>query len=199
MKRGPDARLVQRVAREQCGVFSKADLQTLLAESHPAGLARRVRALEEDGILRRFCRGFYVTETFDLPTLSQRLAPCSYVSFGTVLARELLIGTRPERRVIAAKTGRARTYRGIGYEIVHVHIAPHLDFGHAPSDGVQFANAEKATLDVLYFHLRGRRYPFDIYSDIDFDKLDRGRLESYLARYRNPKFVAFAMGVLRLP
>ena len=159
---------------------------------------RRVQALEETGVLRRFCRGWYVAEEFDLPTLSQRIAPHSYVSFGTVLARELLVGTRPERQVIAAKVGRTRSYTGLGYEIVHVHIASHLDFGHSASGGVQFATAEKAVLDVLYFHLRGRRYPFDPFSDIDVSRLDRRRLRSYLDRYRNPKFVVFASGVLEL-
>jgi hypothetical protein len=193
-----DARALERLARVQRGVFTKADLSTLLADPHPAGFVRRVTALEEVGVLRRFCRGFYVTESFDLPTLSQRLAPRSYVSFGTVLARELLIGSRPERQLIAAKVGRTRTYVGLGYEIVHLHIAAHLDFGHAAVDGVQIADAEKAVLDTLYFHLRGRRYTFDVYSDIDFTKLDRRRLKAYLKRYRNPKFVAFASGVLEL-
>ncbi len=191
-----DPRAVQRVAARQRGVFSKADLQSLLAESHPAAFVRRVRALEDAHTLRRFCRGWYVTEHFDPPTLSQRLAPRSYVSFGNVLAAGLLIGTRPINQVVAAKVGRSRTYTALGYEIVHVSIAPHLDFGHAPVDGVQFADAEKAVLDVLYFHLRGRRYPFDIHSGIAFDKLDRRKLDDYLRRYRNPKFVAFAMGIL---
>ncbi len=196
MKYAADVRAIRAASSSQRGVFSKADLQTLLGEPHPAGFARRFRALEANGVLRRFCRGFYVAESFDLPTLSQRIAPDSYLSFGTVLARELLIGTRPERQVMAVKTGKSRRYSGLGYEVVQLHVAPHLAFGFAASGGVRFADAEKAVLDVLYFHLRGRRYPFDIYADIDFGKLDRGRLESYLDRYRNPKFVAFVRGVL---
>lgn len=199
MKYATDARAIEKAAAAQGGVFSKADLQTLLAEPHPAAFARRYRALEKNGALRRFCRGFYVAESFDLPTLSQRIAPDSYVSFGTVLARELLIGPQPSRRVSAVKPGKSRTYEGLGYELVHLHVAPHLMFGYAPTDGVQFADAEKAVLDVLYFHLRGRRYPFDVYSDIDFSRLDRERLESHLKRYRNPKFVAFARQLVKLP
>ena len=199
MKYPADARAIERAASAQRGVFSKADLQTLLAEPHPAAFARRYLALEANGVVRRFCRGFYVTDSFDLPTLSQRIAPDSYVSFGTILARELLIGPRPSHRVVAARVGKSRTYAGLGYEVVHLHIAPHLAFGYTATDGVQLADAEKAVLDVLYFHLRGRRYPFDIYSDIDFVKLDQGRLRSYLERYRNPKFVAFVRGLLRLP
>ncbi len=196
MNKESDARAVARIASAQRGVLSKADLQTLLAERHAAAFTRRVLALERDQVLRRFCRGFYVHEPFDLPTLSQRLAPNSYVSFGTVLARELLIGARPERQLIAAKVGRARTYRGLDREIVQVQIAEHLDFGHATVAGVRFADAEKAVLDVLYFHLRGRRYAFDLYSDIDYTRLNPRRLATYLARYRNPKFIAFAERVV---
>ena len=198
MKRVVDERAIAEFAERQRGVFSKADLQVLLAEPHAAGLVRRIRNLEEGGTLRRFSRGWYVAESFDLATLSQRIAPRSYVSFGTVLARELLVGPRPDRQLIAAKVGRTRTYAAFGYEIVHVRIAPHLDFGHTPTGGVEYADPEKAVLDVLYFHLRGRPFPFDIYSDIDFGKLDRKRLNRYLDRYRNPKFIAFVRGVLEV-
>ncbi|MBM4059752.1 MAG: hypothetical protein FJ265_01450 [Planctomycetes bacterium] len=196
MKSTSDARAVARVAAAQRGVLSKADLQTLLAEPHPAAFRRRVRALERDLVLHRFCRGFYVLEPFDLPTLSQRLAPASYVSFGTVLAKELLIGTTTDRQLIAAKVGRPCSYRARGFEIVHVRIAPHLDFGHHSVAGVRWADAEKAALDVLYFHLRGRRYTFDVFSDVDYSRLDPQRLAGHLRRYRNPKFVAFAERVL---
>ncbi len=194
-----DAKWVRELAGTQRGVFSKADLQVLMAERHPAAFTRRVAALERAGVLRRFSRGIYVSEGFDLATLSQRLAPDSYVSFGNALARNLVIGTQPKRQLLAAKPGRAHQYRGLGYEIVHVHIAAHLDFGHEIVDGVRWADAEKATLDAFYFHLRGRRYPFDVYSDIDAARLDRARLELYLERYRNPRFVAFARGLLGLP
>jgi predicted transcriptional regulator of viral defense system len=193
-----DVQLVTRSAPEQRGVYSKGDLQVLLAERHPAAFQRRAQALEAAGFLRRFCRGMYVSDPFDLPTLSQQLGPESYVSFGTALARHLLIGPRPDRQLLAAKPGHSRTYRGLGVEVVHLQIARHLDFGHTVIDGVRWADAEKAVLDTLYFHLRGRRAPFDVHSDIDFAALDRGRIACYLERYRNPKFVAFARGVLDL-
>ncbi|MBK8979848.1 MAG: hypothetical protein IPM29_28455 [Planctomycetes bacterium] len=192
-----DLRLVQRAARAQRGVFTKADLQVLLGEKHPAAFARRVDALARAGGLQRFCRGFYVAEEFDLPTLSQRIEPASTVSFGTVLVRALLIGTRPDRQVIATKPGgRSRSYTGLGVEVVHLRVAAHLDFGYRVERGVRFAEPEKAVLDVLSFHLRGRRYPFDVYSDIDYARLDRAKLEQYLDRYRNPKFATFVRKLL---
>jgi hypothetical protein len=191
-----DQRLVEQHTPSQRGVWSKSDLQALLADRHPASFARRINSLIKQGTLRRFVRGHYVSREFDLATLSQRLGPDSYVSFATVLAEQLVIGPRPLRQILACRTGATRTYRALGFEIVHLHIAGHLDFGHSNRNGVQVADAEKATLDSLYFHQRGRSYPFDIYTDLDVSKLDRARIRRYLARYRNPKFVAFAKEVL---
>ena len=191
-----DDRLLRSLAAAQRGVFSKADLQTALGDKHPVSFVRRIRALCDAGALRRFMRGWYVAPEFDLATLSQRIAPRSYISFGTALARELLVGSAPKRQVMAAKVGVARRYSRLGVEIVHLAIAPHLDFGHQSIDGVAWADAEKAVLDVLYFHLRGRHYVFDIYSDIAFEKLDQDRFGAYLKRYRNPRFVAFAQGLV---
>jgi hypothetical protein len=193
-----DEAVVSRLLAQQRGVLSKADLQTALAEPHPAAFVRRAAALERTGALRRFVRGWYVGAEFDLPTLSQRLAPDSTVSCHTVLARDLIIGARSERQLIATKTGRARTYRGLDHEIVHLHLAPHLDFGHRLIDGVRYALPEKAVLDVLYFHLRGRRQPFDLHSDLDLSRFDRALLERFLSRYRNPKFRVFAERILEL-
>ena len=196
MNQVADFRLVGRLSSEQRGVFSKSDLQTALGERHPAAFVRRLDALEKQGVLRRFVRGWYVAESFDLPTLSQRIAPASSVSFGHVLARELLVGTAPVRQVMGTKIGRTRTYRGLGCEVVHLGIAAHLDFGHRTIDGVRYSDPEKAVLDVLYFHLRGQKYAFDLYSDVRFDRVDTARILSYLTRYRNPKFVVFAKSVL---
>lgn len=191
-----DAQLIRRLEKAQRGVFAKCDLQTALAERHPAAFVRRVNVLLEHGILRRFCRGWYVTDGFDLATLSQRLAPDSYISFSTVLAKQLIIGPNPVNRIVAVKIGRPRRYANDGFVIKHVSVSEGFIFGFSVVDGVRYADAEKAFLDTLYFHLRGRRYPFDVYSDIAVDKLDQAKVGKYLKKYRNPKFVAFVEGVL---
>ncbi len=198
MKMASDIRTLTALRVAQRGVFSKFDLQVLLAEPHPAAFVRRVGTLIEHDILRRFSRGWYVMEGFDLATLSQRIAPESYVSFETVLARHLIIGTNPERRVLAVKVGRTREYSNDGQSIEHVGISPQLFFGFETVDGVRFADAEKAAVDVLYFHLRGRRFAFDIYSDMNVDRLDKGQLAEYIERYRNPRFISFAKQALEL-
>ena len=191
-----DAELLRGLQQSQRGVFSKGDLQSALGERHPAAFVRRVGTLLEHGVLHRFCRGWYVTEGFDLATLSQRLAPESYISFTTVLARHLVVGPSPATTVVAVKTGRPRSYTDGEHVVEHVTVAERLMFGFTVTDGVRFADPEKAFLDVLYFHLRGRRFPFDLYSDMSLDMLDHDRVGAYLHRYRNPKFVAFVQGVL---
>ncbi len=193
-----DSRLVTRLSGEQGGVFSTADLKTAFAEPHPAAFGRRIRKLLEHEVLFRFTRGFYVTEGFELPVLSQRIAPGSCISFETVLARSLLIGTSPAYRVVATKVGRTRRYAALGHEIEHLGISAPLSFGCEHKKGVRYANVEKAVLDVLYFHLRGQRYSFDIYSDMNLHKLNMDCVRDYLQRYNNPKYVTFAERVLGL-
>lgn len=198
MKWAADRELIEGLRDAQSGVFSTADLKTVLAERHPAGFKRRIQALLHLQVLSRFTRGFYVTPKFDLPTLSQRIAPGSCVSFETVLAKELVIGPSPDRRVVATKVGRSRSYEALGYQIEHLGLAPRLTFGCTLKSGVRHADLEKAVLDVLYFHLRGRRAAFDIFSDMNLRRIDEGRMREYLTHYKNPKFVTFAMRTLGL-
>jgi hypothetical protein len=40
---------------------------------------------------------------------------------------------------------------------------------------------------------------FDLRGDVELARLDQSKLDDYLSRYRNSRFVAFARGVLRLP
>ncbi len=198
MKILQDSQLLARLGRPQGGIYSTADLETALAEAHPSAFGRRIRALVAAGVLTRFTRGYYVAEEFELPVLSQRICPESCISFETVLARALVIGPDPRRRIVATKLGRSRSYAALGFEIEHLGVAPHLQFGSRIEQGIRYADPEKAALDVLSFAQRGRRYAFDVYSDLNLRKLDPGRLQDYLARYRNPKFRAFASRVLRL-
>ena len=193
-----DSQILISLDSHQAGVYSKADLQTALGEPHPAAFVRRINSLIKHGVLRRFSRGWYVRDQFDLATLSQRMAPDSYISFGTVLAGSLIVGPKPERMIVAVKTGRPRRYSCEGYIIEHLSATEHLMFGFSNTAGINLADNEKAVLDTLYYYLRGRKYPFDIYSDLAIGKLNKDKLRSYLVRYLNPKFVAFVEGVLEI-
>jgi hypothetical protein len=191
-----DYRLLERWAPKMGGVWSTSDLRSLFDESNGVVLKRRADRLAGEGALSRFSRGFYTTPGFDPDTLAARLNPRSYLSLGTVLARELMIGSVPARTLYCVKTGPARTYATPGLTIVCVGVAAHLFFGFSNRRGVQVATPEKALLDTLYFHLRGRAFSFDLFSDVDVSRLDRKLLASYLGRYQNPRFVRFVEGYL---
>jgi len=174
------------------GVFALSDLRNLLQADSRDVFYRGLNELQKADVLTRFSRGFYVTKGFDPLVLSQRLCPASYVSFGTVLAKELLIGSVPRYRVRAAKVGPKRVYSNEDIRIEHLSLREGLHFGYEVVDGVRMALPEKAVLDTLYFYRRGIRFSFDIYSDVDYSRLNKDRTNQYIERYKNPVFIKFA-------
>ncbi len=192
-----DSQKIAEWAPSMHGVLSKADLQSLLADPQPNSFFRRLRSLEAASVLTRAGRGFYVTKDGSLFALSQRLCERSYISFDNVLSEALVVGTRPVHQVMAVKVGPSRDYRTRAGRIVHLGVDDELFFGFATRDGISYALPEKALLDVLYFHVRGRRFPFDIYSDLNLAPLGQERLAGFVQRYKNPRFVTFVENLLR--
>jgi len=191
-----DSKAVEALTSDLDGVFCISDLRNLLNTKREVELHRRIRRLQSRGVLRRFCRSIYVTQEFSLEALSCRINPDSYITCGSVLSLNLLIGSIPSRTVTAAKPGRNRQYLSGFGNVVQLSIARHLLFGVEFAGGIRRANSEKAFLDTLYFHQKGHKFSFDIYSDINLEFLDMARVREYLARYRNPKFVRFVENVL---
>jgi hypothetical protein len=191
-----DYQLIEKWSASVDGVFSLSDLKNVFNEKTPLLLHRRVHALESAGALTRFKRGFYYAENFNLETLSQRLYPDSCISLGTVLARSLLIGSIPAKTVYAVKTGRNRTFYSPAGNLVYCGIAPNLLFSYEYENGRRYASAEKAFLDTLYFYQKGFHFSFNIFEDINFSALDTAKIRSFLKKYKNPKFITFAEGVI---
>jgi len=177
--------------------MTSADLKTLLNPSQPHNFLLRLQALEKSGLIQRVVRGIYVTpKSFKMEAVSQKLCMKSYITLSTVLAREMIIGPLPGKRLYAVKIGKKRIYTSPLGEIIHLSIAPHLFFGFEKYNGMNWATPEKALLDTLYFHQKGYKFNFDIYSDINIQKLNKKKLTSYLQKYRNPKFKTFIKGYL---
>ncbi|MBN2188931.1 MAG: hypothetical protein JW699_05720 [Chitinispirillaceae bacterium] len=189
-----DYRLLQKWSTQMGGVYSTSDLANLFNESNPVALNRRIGRLEENGVLKRFIRGCYTTVDFDAEVLSARLCRHSYLSLGTVLAKELIIGSVPARTLYAVTTGRSRLYRSNDFSLQYLGVAPHLFFGFQNRSGVNFATPEKAFIDTLYFYQKGRKLSFNIFTDITVERLDQERIAGYLKRYNNPRFIAFVKG-----
>ena len=194
--------LIQSLIPKHRGVFSASDLKAVFLVSDAIALARKVKPFLEAKGLFPFCRVFYVAPGFDPEWLSRRICPHSAISLGTVLAKEALIGSIPAKTVYAVKIGKSRHYRSSLGQVVHlgfssVQTANDMWFGYDRfENGINYADKEKAFLDTLYFYQLGHKFSFNVYHDIAVDRLSRPILESYLARYKNPKFQTFVKGVI---
>lgn len=178
-----DLQLIQDYSQTLDGVFTIPDLKVLFGGQSEAALYKKLAAFVREGVLIKVKRGIYAVPSASLAVISSRISPDSYISTGTVLARALVIGTIPERRVQAVKAGWPRTYKCELGTIEHLSIKPELYFGFENENGVKYACPEKAFLDACYFRLKGRRLSFDLGEDVNLDVLDKKKLKRYLRTY----------------
>jgi hypothetical protein len=165
------------------GVFTLADFRVLYGGDSVATQFRKLEALVGAGELLRVKKGLYARPGADLKRISQRIAPEAYLSLGTALAAEGLIGSIPGRRVWAVRVGRPRRYVCGAGVIEHLSAAPGLCFGWTLREGLRWADPEKAYLDAWYFTSKGRKLSFDVWEDVDRDRLDAEKIQAYLSRY----------------
>ena len=173
------------------GVFSLLDLSSLFDNSSRQSLWTAIRLFEAAGLLKRYCRGVYVTREFNPQILSAKVRTDSYISFGSALAYHRLIGTESPFLVSCVVPSRASEYTG-DVNLSYARISKELYFGMKPlENGVKIADAEKAVLDTLYFYQHKKGFYFNVFQDINFAMLSKEKLETYLERYANPKFRTF--------
>ncbi|MGL1901959.1 MAG: hypothetical protein OCC49_07480 [Fibrobacterales bacterium] len=191
-----DIQLIQQFDSQMNGVFSTYDLQQLFGMDNKVLLYRRLKTLCESDVIQSFCRGIFVTPQVNLQKLTTKLIPESYISLGSILSDKLIIGTTPGNRVYCIKPGRSKIYSNDSYEIIFYGINSDYFNGYTNLNGVNYASAEKAFIDTAYLYLKGVPFYFDIYSDIQYDQLDRNILSNILTQYRNPKLIRFVEGLL---
>ncbi len=201
MKKPTSFQLIERIQRlgpEMGGVFTHADLSNLIGTRSPLQNNRIIARLARDGVLVRIQRGFYTTQKPDLWVLASRLRPDAVISMESVLAKEGLIGTIPEGIVSSIYPSTKRMFIETPFGLIRFFsIQKKLLFGISRmKNGVAIADKEKAFLDVLYFYTKGTTFVMDPITEINTRKLDRKKIETYLKRYKNPKFVTFVKGVL---
>lgn len=180
------------------GVLTLSDVRVLFARYSDAAVFKKLEALVCDGVLVKVKRGVYALPSASLAAISQRLARQSYISTGAVLAKTLVIGSVPARRVQAVKVGRPRTYRCAIGIVEHLSVKKELFFGYEVRDGILYATPEKAFLDVCYFLSKGRRFSFDPVTDVNLDLLNPSRIREYLMKY-DQRFVSFFQSRWSLP
>lgn len=191
------SRSMIKAAPYQKGIFTYADLSNVISGGSPVANSRIISRLLRECVITKVQRGVYVTEGFDPWLLSATLEPDSYISMDSVLSRNGLVGVTPLDTVsVVALGGRKRRIKTKTQEIIVHAVTEELYFGFERRDGVNVADSEKAWLDTLYFYTKGRRYPFDPLREVNIRKLDKKKIEKYLKRYNNPKFVRFVKGLL---
>ncbi|HPK63178.1 MAG TPA: hypothetical protein PK426_12110, partial [Spirochaetota bacterium] len=99
--------------------------------------------------------------------------------------------TVPQKMVTAVKSGPGRVYKHDIITIKHASITSELYFGFNNEAGINIATKEKAFLDALYYYKKGMKLFFDIYSDIDYSRLDKEIIFDYLSKYNDKKFASF--------
>lgn len=186
-----DMRLLMGHAQAMDRVYRIGDLSILL-QATGKSLHDRIARLIENQLLESICRGLYGTEGWTLEAASARLYPDSFVSGPSVLAEHLLIGTVPTKRLFCVKTGLPRTFETPQGQIDFHSTQTKYMFGYSRQALVNKANSERALLDTLYYHLRGEKFFFDLYSDVHVDGIHAKLFTQYVEKFRNPKFKAFA-------
>lgn len=190
---------IQKIGPTLGGVFSYGDLFNLIGGGSAQKNQRTIKRLIREGALFKIRRGLYAAKNPDLWVLGCRIKENAYVSMDSVLSKNLLIGTVPERSV-------SLVYRGLGRRTVETpfgllrffSIKEDLIFGTRKlPNGVTAADNEKAYLDMLYYYSKGARFVIDPLKEVNVRKLNRKKVAQYLKKYRNPRFVAFVEGRLR--
>ncbi len=188
----------RRLASEVDNVLTMSDLRVLFARYSDAAVFKKLEAVVREGLMIKVKQGVYALPTASLAAISQRMAPQSYVSTGTVLAKTLVIGSIPSRRIQAVKVGRPRIYRCALGVVEHLSVKKELFFGYETKDGIFYATPEKAFLDVCYFLSKGRQFSFDPVQDVNLGELNGKRIREYLSAY-DRRFISYFNARWKLP
>lgn len=183
-------RELDKWGRELDGIFSFTDLEIIYRTKSRATLSRMLTKLCELGELTKVKNGLYAQPGASLPAIANRMYPESYISIGTVLAKNLVIGSVPAKRVQVIKVGTPRVFTCAMGTIEFLSIDPKLFFGFAKKDGINWASSEKAFLDACYFQYKGKRFSFNLTDDVDLMSLNFETLKRYLKVY-DQRFITY--------
>lgn len=191
-----DRELIDNFGHQLGGVFLLNDLKILFNEKNPAQVFRRIDALIKNKIITRFIRGVYINRQPDLEILTKKLEHDSYISCTKILSDNLVIGVSPQSFIDCIKKGKTRIYSDDKITVRQFGVTDSVYFGFKTEGGIARATKEKAVLDTLYLLQHGVKFPFDVYSDMKVSGLDLKLIRMYLKSFSNPKFVAFAEGII---
>jgi len=172
------------------GLFTTQDLRIALNKYSQPSVYRNISELVESGDLIKIKRGFYATPEAKLTTVAMRLYPNSYISTGTILAAERIIGTIPERKIQVVQLAPPSSISTKLGTIEALSIAPKLFFGFERENNCFWATKEKAFLDACYYSYKRKSFPFDLDGDVNRSLLSLAKIKDYLKAY-DRRFISY--------
>lgn len=197
MKITPEFReLFNNLLKAQKGVVTTDDLKTIIQVNSSNELYRQIRKLISEKLLYKACRGVYVSNEFSPERLAFTINPNSYLGLNYALAYHNMIGTYSPKRIQVLSSKRHSSIKVNGIELEFKLLSKDYFFGLNTDNTIRISDREKTIIDVLFYYQKGTKYYFDIYSDIYLDGIDRKKINQYLSKFKNQKFVSFVKDYL---
>lgn len=153
-------------------------------QTSPGTAARRLRRLEEAGLIRRLRRGLWALDPNVAPfvVVPYLTAPFpAYVSFFSALSHHEMIEQIPRRISVASLDRAQRVKTTIGTYEIH-HLSPDLFIGYEGSEEAGYlAIPEKALFDAVYVRAVAGGKAFFPELSLPGD-LDEAKLQEWTAR-----------------
>ncbi|MBF0199037.1 MAG: hypothetical protein HQL32_15075 [Planctomycetes bacterium] len=189
--------VLSEISEKVNGVFRRSDLANLFSTSSNDTLSKRIQFLIREGHLKRAIQGFYYTPDAKIMDLAQRIFPDGYFSLTTGLSLNIMIGTRPTRKItIVTARPRPKTFHFDIGSVQMKRINSEYFFGFSKIGYHRIATPEKAFIDSCYYYLKKETFPFDLSSDVRVDHLDIALLKEMLKKYANKRFVQFTLNMV---
>lgn len=177
-------------------VITVGELRTLFPKLGNDALMKFLKRLLKKGVLFKVKAGLYATKEASLIDISYKLNSESYLSFDSILAKYGVMGSIPRRHVAWVKVGSPKTFKFDLGIISHNSINSKYYFGYRIVDGIKEATPEKAFIDICYFLSKGKRFSFNISSDIAIKDLDSKLIEECLLAYPE-RFVEYIKKIIK--
>ena len=177
-------------SEELDGAFTLSDLrialtpkQKTLNSNSLSTVYRQIEKLVQSKDLIKIKNSIYAAKNATLASIATRIFPNAYISTGTVLAKYNIIGSIPEKKIQLIDTGKPRIFNSELGTIQALSIKPELFFGFERINGVLIATPEKAYLDTCYYYYKGKKFSFDLDTDINTSLLNIKLINQYLKKY----------------
>jgi len=180
----------KKLSKDLNGIFTLRDLEVLLGKNSKTSFYKELNYFLDIKELIKIKRSLYVTKDASLYNIANRINPESYVSTGSVLAKNLIIGSVPKMKVQAIIVGRPKIFTSELGTIEFLSIKKSLFFGYNKKDSIFWATPEKAFLDSCYFYYKGKNFSFNLVDDVNFEILNFSLIKKYLKKY-DKRFISY--------